>query len=181
MTLLVLERGATWPGWAASLRNRADHAAVEVQAEDESMAEFETRVMARLARLQQQRVRLRSAGYACAPSGTTTTQVRRRICETLLALLDGEAQPELIIGAGDWDAHSLERAELMQIWSDLSHFRPRTTVSVVFEPRENKPPVSRAAPLYRPERSAQPSHIRHTPPSNYPMRDVYGPKADTAS
>ncbi len=175
MTLLVLERGAPWPSWASSLRARANHSAVEVQAEDENSEEFSDRIVGRLRRLQEQRVRLVAAGYVCAPSEVQRMVLRARTCKLLLDALDSSRQPELLMGAGDWDADSLERGSLIELWGELSHFKVGASVSVCFDQEEKTSGVFRTAPLKQANRAAPPISRSGAVLSRPGIRSAVGP------
>jgi hypothetical protein len=145
VTLLVIEHGAPWPSWAAQLRARVDHSAVEAQCEGESSLEFSERMKTRIAKVSAHGQRLIAAGYMCAAMGRDNHEVRKEICEALLFALDDQHQPELLLGADDWDVHSLERMDLIERWSQLSQLRPKTSVSVCFEQADDMSGVFQAA------------------------------------
>lgn len=139
ITLLVLERGASWPSWAERLRSRAHHSIVEVQTEGESMEQFVERCSARTHRLTERGQRVVAAGYVCAPGcepqgdGANVAPLRAVLCSTLLKALAEGPDPELIVGAEALETGPKQRSELLVLWSQLSLARPRTTVSVNFE------------------------------------------------
>lgn len=143
MILLVLERGAPWPQWAHQLRARAPHSMVEQQTEGESERDFSARVEGRVRRLTEQGHPIIAAGYICAPRpepspgprpGHSNRDMCLRICATLLSVLtDAVEEPELVIGCREVDPRSHEREELLQLWTQLSLARRKTTVSVRFD------------------------------------------------
>jgi len=157
MTLLVIEHGAEWPAWAGLLRELAPNCAVEAQLPREPYQAFADRLLARLARLREERVSLRGAGFACAlrphRDVARLAQLRRALCEGVVERLRdrarvGESSPgkpkgggsnaaeQLIIGGGDWRRGFEEaraRAELIALWSDLSELVPSRLVSLRFD------------------------------------------------
>lgn len=167
MTLLILEHGAPWPTWINGHRSRANHAAVEVQAQGESAEEFAQRLVARIERIKQQNLTVLGAGYVCAPSGAERTALRRKSCEALLSVFSKNEQPELILAAGDWDASDPERDVLIQLWSELSQLVPNTSVSIRFEETEDKSGVFRSVMMphpgrVHPARVREATHAQHT-------------------
>lgn len=149
MTLLVIEHGAEWPAWAGLLRELAPNCAVEAQLPREPYEAFAERLLVRLTRLRQQRVTLRGAGFACALRPHRDTErlgeLRRTLCQNVIERLrdrkagsarTDEPTEQLIIGGGDW-RHGFEessaRAELIELWSDLSGQASGRLVSLRFD------------------------------------------------
>ena len=148
MTLLVIEHGAEWPAWAGLLRELAPNCAVEAQLPRETYEAFAERLLARVARLREQRVMLRGAGFACAlmphRDPERLAELRRTLCQSVLERLrdrapgrsEADADEQLIIGGGDWRrglAEARARAELITLWSDLSGLMPGRLVSLRFD------------------------------------------------
>ncbi len=139
MTLLVLEKGAEWPTWGTGIRTRAMNSAVAVQADDETMAAFEVRVLHRLSRLKKSGISLQAAGYACALRTGTQSTFRKRLCLHLLKELSSSpptSAAELVLAGGSWDTEGDEgraRAQLIALWGELSEQVPGRLVSVRFE------------------------------------------------
>ncbi|HSC87763.1 MAG TPA: hypothetical protein VLC09_10855 [Polyangiaceae bacterium] len=66
LTLLVLEKGATWPSWSSELRARAHNVIVEAQLEQEDLVSFGARMMARIEKLRERGDQVLGAGYVCS-------------------------------------------------------------------------------------------------------------------
>lgn len=148
ITLLVLERGAEWPSWGTGIRLRAPNSAVEVQTEDESTEEFESRVVQRLARMAQHNMRLVAAGYACALDDGSRHASRGRLCTRILSNLEDTAGAELILAGGAWETtgeEGVQRARLIELWGELSIQVPGRLTSVRFEDPPSQSGVFRAA------------------------------------
>lgn len=147
MTLLALECGAEWPTWAAGLRTRALHSAVEMQAPDESFAAFRRRVQHRLRRIGEKGQTLLAAGYVCALTSEDEAQ-RRALCHELLGALVEDQQAELIVAGGAWEVTGPEseaRSRLIELWGALTMESPCKTVSVRFEAPQSESGVFPAA------------------------------------
>lgn len=147
MTLLALECGAEWPSWAAGLRTRALHSAVEMQAPDEALASFRERVERRLLRIREKGQTLLAAGYVCALAAEDEEQ-RRALCHELLHALVEDQRAELIVAGGAWEVTGPEsdaRSRLIELWSGLTMECPRKSVSVRFETPQSESGVFPAA------------------------------------
>lgn len=136
LSLLVLEKGASWPTWSSSLRLDAPNLVVEAQSDDESTVQFEERLLQRLRRIRDRGDLVHSAGYVCALDGDRPGASRLRIGEELLGLLPEDPMARLILGGGAWDtseAEAREREKLVELWAALSEKTPRRGVSVRFD------------------------------------------------
>jgi len=155
ITLLILERGAEWPSWGTGIRMRAHNSAVEVQADGEDSEDFHNRVQGRIQRIREKGQKLKAAGYACALEGPVRRTSRKQLCSELLMTLDGSDRTELILAGGSWDTsgeEALERAQLIEIWSELSQAVPGRVMSVRFEDPPTESGVFRAAEKLRDSR-----------------------------
>lgn len=136
IALLVLERGAEWPTWGTGIRMRAINSAVEVQMDSESIDEFRQRVQARLTQIAKKRMRLVAAGYACALAEDDRRECRKELCTRILTGLADEDGSELILAGGSWETtgrQGRQRAELIELWGELSIQVPGRLMSVRFE------------------------------------------------
>lgn len=173
MSLLAVERGAGWPSWASEIHSRAANVAVEVQLPHETLADFSERVLRRLAKIDEEGLRLTAAGYACAlevdPESEVTRGARLGVCESLLnqlattdasreSLTAGDAG-QLVVGGGPWattGAAGKAREALIALWGDLSCHASGRLVSLRFDdaPAERPPAVSPGSIASRARQSA---------------------------
>lgn len=134
--LFVLEKGADWPSWGASIRRRAQNAVVETQLEDETEADFERRVLHRLGKLRKEGRPLVGGAYLCGLDGAPTEETRRRLTCSIVKALHDRPDVELVLGGGAWGPNGREgtaRQTLMDLWGHLSGEAPGRLVSVRFE------------------------------------------------
>lgn len=146
--MLILEQGAQWPSWAASMRLRAPNAVVEMQTDGENMVSFERRVESRLHDIREKGQRLRAVGYVCAVHGWERWDARERLARRLLGAMTALGGSELILAGGSWDSEGYEgqqRARLVQVWSELSAENWGQQLSIRFEDGTQDSGVFRAA------------------------------------
>jgi hypothetical protein len=121
-TLVIMEAGASWPGWVKELQRRAPNSMVEVQPSSEQAEGFAARVRRRVTSLRQRGVALVGAVYAAAsPASDEERSVRRELCRVLLDALMPSG--ELVLsgaGWGTWGVDARSREDLMGLAGDLS-------------------------------------------------------------
>lgn len=150
-TLVIMEAGASWPGWVKELQRRAPNSMVEVQPSSEQAEGFAARVQRRMASLRQRGVALVGAVYAAAsPASDEERRVRSELCRVLLDALTPSG--ELVLsgaGWGTWGVDARSREDLMGLAGDLScRLQGSTqTVSVRFSDPTEESGVHKAPSL----------------------------------
>jgi hypothetical protein len=100
--LVVMEAGARWPSYSGEIHGRASNAVVESQPPSESLAEFASRVVARVKRLEGRNTTIPVAIVAMSPRfDTEATAARYRVARAILSAMSAKGEGELVIATDE--------------------------------------------------------------------------------
>jgi hypothetical protein len=100
--LVVMEAGARWPSYSGEVHGRASNAVVESQPPSESLAEFASRVVARIKRLEAKKTTIPVAIVAMSQRvDGEATSARYRVARAILSAMSARGEGELVIAADE--------------------------------------------------------------------------------
>jgi hypothetical protein len=100
--LVVMEAGARWPSYSGEVHGRASNAVVESQPPSETLAEFASRVVARIKRLVARNTTIPVAFVAMSPRfDAEATASRYRVARAILSAMSARGEGELLIATDE--------------------------------------------------------------------------------
>jgi hypothetical protein len=152
--LVVMEAGARWPSYSGEIHGRASNAVVESQPPSESLAEFASRVVARVKRLEERHTTVPIAILAISPRfDSDAVAARYRVARAVLSAMSANRAGELVI-ATDEDLPEDARHQLVAFAGALCDGLRGSDVSVRVRfssaaPKSGVHAVSEPAPRLR--------------------------------